>query len=425
MTSGQEMHTLIARLYPLCRSLTGPGLRDSLEVIKGKVPIELHEVPTGTKVYDWIIPREWSIRDAWIKNSDGVRLVDFQKLNLHVLGYSVPIRRRMSFAELKDHLFTVPGRPDAVPYRTSYYKSNWGFCLSSTQLAQFKDGEEYDVCIDSSLKDGSLTYGELYLRGEEAREILISCHVCHPSLANDNLSGIAVAVALAQWVVEQPRRYSYRFLFVPATVGAIAWLARNEEKTGDISHGLVLTCVGDPSPITYKRSRQGQAEIDRAVSQVLREAGEPYSVIDFSPTGYDERQYCSPGINLAVGCFMRGRHGEFPEYHTSADNLSFVQPSALEDSLARVKAAIELLEENRIYKNLISKGEPHLSKYGFHRASDQDSNAKVRDLALRWVLNLSDGEHSLLDITEKSQLPTAFIKDAIATLVRAGLLVRV
>jgi len=425
MTSGQEMHNLIARLYPLCRSLTGPGLRESLQVIKAKIPVELHEVPTGTKVYDWIIPREWSIRDAWIKNADGVRLVDFQKLNLHVMGYSVPVRRRMSFAELKEHLFTVPGRPDAVPYRTSYYKSNWGFCLSSAQLVQFNDGEEYDVCIDSSLKDGSLTYGELYLRGEEAKEVLISCHVCHPSLANDNLSGIAVAVALARWVMEQPRRYSYRFLFVPATVGAIAWLARNEERTGRISHGLVLTCVGDPSPITYKRSRQGRAEIDRAVSHVLKESGEPYSVIDFSPTGYDERQYCSPGIDLPVGCFMRGRHGEFPEYHTSDDNLSFVQPSALEDSLARVKAAIELLEENRIYKNLISKGEPHLSEYDFHRASDQDSNAKLRDLALRWVLNLSDGEHSLLDITEKSQLPTVLVKDAIATLVSAGLLVRV
>ena len=245
-----DMHALIARLYPICRSITGDGVRETLRILGELIPIEVQEVPTGTKVFDWTVPKEWNIREAWIKNSVGQKLIDFRTLNLHVVSYSSPIQRRMRLAELQEHLFTVPGRPAWVPYRTSYYKENWGFCLSEEQLSQFDDDQDYDVLIDSSLADGHLTYGEYFLRGEEEKEVLISCHVCHPSLADDNLSGVAVAVALARSLGQRPRRYSYRFLFIPGTIGPITWLARNEKTLSRIQHGVVLTCLGDASDIT-------------------------------------------------------------------------------------------------------------------------------------------------------------------------------
>ena len=420
---GAEMHALITRLYPIGRSITGDGLRETLRIIQEQVPIELREVPSGTKVFDWTVPKEWNIRDAWIKNSAGERVVDFRKLNLHVVNYSSPIRRRMRLAELRDHLFTLPTQPDRVPYRTSYYTESWGFCLSETQLSQLREDEEYDVCIDSSLENGHLTYGELLLKGDEPGEVLISCHVCHPSLANDNLSGIAVATELARGLAGSPRRYSYRFLFVPGTIGAITWLARNQDVVVNIRHGFVLTCVGDPAHLTYKRSRRGDAEIDRAFAYVLMQSGEPHEVIDFFPYGYDERQYCSPGFNLPVGCLMRSRHGEFPEYHTSADNLQFVQAEALADSLSKCRSVIDLLEHNRAYVNQNPKCEPQLGRRGLYSAQTNHESGRLRELAQLWVLNLSDGEHSLLDIAERSKLPFAAIKEAATSLAATDLLV--
>ena len=272
-------------------------------------------------MFDWTVPREWNIRDAYVKGPDGRRVIDFQESNLHVVGYSVPVRVRLPLAELRKHLFSRPDRPDVVPYRTSYYAESWGFCVSHRQLEQMPEGE-YEVVIDSTLEAGSLTYGEYYLRGATDDEVLISCHICHPSLANDNLSGMALVAHLARHLSSRPRRYSYRFLFIPGTIGSITWLARNEEQASRIRHGLVVTGVGDPGPFTYKRSRRGDAEIDRAAAHVLRHAGGPYSIRDFSPYGYDERQFCSPGFNLPVGCLMRTPHGEYPEYHTSADDLT-------------------------------------------------------------------------------------------------------
>ena len=415
-----DMHALIARLYPICRSITGDGVRETLRILGEQIPIAVREVPTGTQVFDWTVPREWNIRDAWIKNSTGQKLIDFRTLNLHVVSYSSPIHRRMPLAELRAHLFTVPGHPDWVPYRTSYYEEDWGFCLSEAQLSQFADEQEYEVLIDSSLKNGHLTYGEFCLPGEEEAEVLISSHLCHPSLADDNLSGLAVAVALAQHLAGTPRRYSYRFLFIPGTIGSITWLAQNEETLSRIRHGLVLTCVGDASDLTYKRSRSGDAEIDRTFAHVLKHCGEPHSVIDFSPYGYDERQYCSPGINLPVGCLRRARHGEFPEYHTSADNLAFIRADALADSLAKCVAVIDILEGNRIYLNRKPKGEPQLGKRGLYGGTTP--MAKDRELALLWVLNLSDGRHSLLDIAERANLPFAAIKHAAAALATTDLL---
>ena len=415
------MLELMTRLYPICRSITGEGVRETLRIMQEQIPLEIREVPTGTQVFDWSVPKEWNIRDAWIKNAAGERLVDFRQLNLHVVSYSVPVRERMRLDQLREHLYTIPDYPDWVPYRTSYYKETWGFCLSENQLAQFNSTEEYDVCIDSSLADGSLTYGEYLIAGKETDEVLVSCHVCHPSLANDNLSGIALAIELAQLLATDPRRYSYRFLFLPGTIGAITWLSRNEEIVKRIHHGLVLTCVGDPGNITYKRSRRGDAEIDRAFTHVLKRSGDAHRIIDFSPYGYDERQYCSPGFNLPVGVMMRSRHGEFPEYHTSADNLAFVRPEALRDSLSKVRDVIEVLEHNRAYVNLSPKGEPQLGRRGLYGMVGGE-NKKDWEMAVLWVLNLSDGDSNLLDIAERSGLPFSVIHSAADALMRCDLL---
>jgi aminopeptidase-like protein len=420
---GSAMHAFIRRLFPICRSITGDGVRKTLGLVQDQIPIEMHEVPTGTQVFDWRVPKEWNIRDAWIKDASGRRLVDFCELNLHVLNYSSPIQRRMRLTELKEHLFTLPGHPEWTPYRTTYYEESWGFCLSENQLARFDDGQEYDVCIDSSLEDGYLTYGECLLPGEETAEVFISCHVCHPSLANDNLSGIAVAVELARHLAESPHRYSYRFVFIPGTIGSITWLARNEDVIPRIRHGIVLTCVGDAGNISYKRSRQGETEIDRAFVHVLKHSGDPHAVVDFAPYGYDERQYCSPGINLPVGCLMRSRHGEFLEYHTSADNLEFVQPWALADSLAKCLAVIDVLEHNRLYVNQKPKGEPQLGQRGLYKGLGAGADKRERELALLWVLNLSDGKHSLLDIAERANLSFASVEDAATALSRTDLLI--
>ncbi len=292
---GQELHRFAADLYPICRSITGEGIQRTLAMIADRVPLQIFEVPTGTPVFDWTVPKEWSVRDAYLAGSDGKRIVDFQKCNLHVVSYSMPVHATMPISELRPHLFTIPEHPDWIPYRTSYYKEDWGLCLSHNQMLAL-DGEEYEVCIDSSLVDGHLTYGEFYLPGQTTDEVLISCHACHPSLANDNLSGVTVATSLAKFLSAQGLRYSYRFLFIPGTIGAITWLARNKENVGRIRHGLVLTCLGDAGSFHYKKSRQGNAEVDRAAALVLKHEGEPGGVVEFSPYGYDERQYCSPGF---------------------------------------------------------------------------------------------------------------------------------
>jgi aminopeptidase-like protein len=416
-----NMVELMTRLYPICRSITGEGVRQTLRILQEQIPLEIHEVPTGTQVFDWAVPKEWNIKDAWIKNSAGERLIDFRKLNLHVVSYSVPVRERMKLAELRDHLHTLTKYPDWVPYRTSYYKETWGFCLSEKQLAKFNRSDDYDICIDSSLANGSLTYGEYFIKGKLEEEILVHCHVCHPSLANDNLSGIVVAVKLAQTLVASARRYSYRFLFLPGTIGAITWLSRNENTVPKIRHGVVLTCIGDAGNVTYKRSRLGTAEIDRAFIQILKQSGSPHRIIDFSPYGYDERQYCSPGFNLPVGVMMRSRHGEFPEYHTSADNLDFVTHEALDDSFSKLCDVIEILEGNRTYVNLQPRGEPQLGRRGLYGMVGGE-NKKDWEMAILWVLNLSDGGSSLLDIAERSDLPFSLIHSAADALAQVDLL---
>jgi aminopeptidase-like protein len=418
--SGERMHDLIRRLYPICRSLTGEGVRETLAILAEHVPVEVREVPTGTRVLDWEVPKEWNVRGAYIADASGRRVVDFADSNLHLMGYSVPVRQRMSLEELTPHLFSLPDRPDWTPYRTSYFKEQWGFCLPHRQLESLGEGE-YEVCIDSTLEDGHLTYGELLLEGESEREVLFSCHVCHPSLCNDNLSGIVVATSLAAQLAERSRRYSYRFLFVPGMIGPITWLALNESRLERVAHGVVLTLLGDSGSFTYKRSRHHDAEIDRAVEHVLGQL-EGSDVRNFSPWGYDERQYCSPGFDLPVGCLMRSPHGEFPEYHTSADDLEFVRPEALAESLATLGEVVDVLEGNDTFLNLSPKGEPQLGRRGLYGSVGGAADGRTRELALLWVLNLSDGRHSLLDIAERSGLPFGVVRDAASSLLDVDLL---
>jgi aminopeptidase-like protein len=418
---GEGLHDLVTALYPICRSLTGDGQRRTLEILRRSIDLTVHEVPSGTRIFDWTIPREWNIRDAYIKDRGGKKIVDFSQSNLHVVSYSVPVRRRMPFDELKKHLFTLPEQPDWIPYRTSYYQENWGFCLSHRQFLAMKEGE-YEVVIDSTLEDGSLTYGEFYLPGERDEEILISCHICHPSLANDNLSGIAVATFLARGLTKIARRYSYRFLFTPGQIGSIAWLWKNENLLARIRAGLILAGLGDGGPFTYKKSRRGDAEIDRAAGKILRDSGERHEIIDFVPYGYDERQFCSPGFNLPVGCLMRTPHGGYPEYHTSADNLTFIRPERLGESLRCGWAILGLLERNRTFINLQPKCEPQLGKRGLYGAIGGQRDGKSRELAMLWVLNQSDGRHSLLDIAERSGLSFDAVFDAASALEQHGLL---
>ena len=419
--AGRDMHALMAELYPLCRSITGEGLRETLRRIRRRIPIEIREVPSGTRMFDWTVPMEWNIRDAYVKDPDGRKVIDFQQCNLHVVGYSVPVRASLSLDELKSHLHTLPDRPDWIPFRTSYAGESWGFCLSHRQLLALKDGR-YEVVIDSTLGAGSLSYGELLIPGRTQEEVLISAHACHPSLCNDNLSGVALATKLAEILAGRSSRYSYRFLFIPATYGSIAWLASNRATVGRIRHGLVLACVGDAGHVTYKRSRRGNAEIDEAMQYVLGQANDGSTVIDFIPYGYDERQYCSPGFDLPVGCFSRTPHGQFPEYHTSADNPGFVTAAALGHSFATCLSAIEILEHNRRYRNLNPFCEPQLGRRGIYRSWAEQTEGGRRELALLWVLNLSDGTNSTLDIAKRSGMPFDLIQTAADVLREQGLL---
>jgi len=417
---GMELFQMVSALYPICRSITGNGLRASLRQLQNHVGLTLREVPTGTQVFDWNVPKEWNIRDAYIKNSQGARVVDFQKNNLHVVNYSLPVRGKMRLADLRKHLFTLPENPDWIPYRTSYYKETWGFCLTQRQLEGLAD-EEYDVCIDASLEPGHLTYGEYRIQGANDDEVLISCHSCHPSLCNDNLSGMSVAAMLARRLTGLSLRYSYRFLWLPGTIGAITWLALNEDIRPRIKHGLVLSCVGDPGRFNYKRSRRGNAEIDRVVEHVLRRSAKDFVISDFTPYGYDERQYCSPGINLPVGCFMRTPNGKYPQYHTSADDLSLVKPESLAESLLRLLGIVRILEKNQRYLNLNPKCEPQLGRRGLYRSLGGTSGSGFEE-ALLWVLNLSDGAHSLLDIAERSGLEFGELDRAAEALLKHELL---
>jgi len=418
---GSQMHGLVERLYPLCRSITGDGVRATFDVLAEFIPLTVHEVPTGTRVLDWTVPKEWNIQDAYVANSEGQRVIDFRESNLHVVGYSAPVHKRMGLATLRKHLHSLPDQPNLIPYRTSYYHETWGFCLSQNKLNSLPDGE-YEVVIDSTLADGSLTYAEHVVSGRVSEEVLVPCHVCHPSLANDTLAAIAVAVELAKRLAQAPSYYTYRFLFAPGTIGSITFLAQNMDRVDKVKHGLVLACAGDSGPLTYKRSRRGDAEIDQVADLVLESSGRAHTIVNFSPYGYDERQFCSPGFNMGVGCLTRTPYGAYPEYHTSGDNPDFVTPDAMADTLETVWELFWVLERNRCYVNLSPYGEPQLGSRGLYDSLGGASDAKQAQLAMLWVLNLSDGEHSLAQIATRAGLPFEVISHAADALRDTGLL---
>ncbi len=416
---GESMHADMARMYPLCRSLSGDGVRATLDILEETLGLERREVPSGTRAFDWTVNDEWNVRDAYIADLQGRRLIDFREHNLHLVSYSTPVRARMTMEELRPHLHSLPDRPDWIPYRTTYYNRTWGFCLPHRQLQELDEGP-YDVVVDATLEPGHLTYGELVVPGESTDEVMLSAHLCHPSIANDNLAGIVVATRGARLLQSLERRHhTYRFLFAPGTIGSITWLSRNADVLPSLRHGLVLTGLGGPGALVYKRSRHGSRDIDRAAGHVVgRRGGE---VRAYSPYGYDERQFNSIGFDLPFGRLSRTPHGEYPEYHTSADNLSYVRPPELVDAYTAVLEIIDVLENDRTYRNLSPYGEPQLGKRGIYPTTGGRS-ASDAVMAMLWTLGYSDGSTSLLDIARVADLSFTDIRAAATTLAGAGLL---
>lgn len=403
-TLQNEFDDCLRRLFPLCRSLTGEANRQTLRVLNEIVPLTIREVPSGKQVYDWVVPDEWNVRDAWIADPQGRRIVDFQSSNLHVVGYSEPVNLRLDWEQLSPHLHIHKDLPDAIPYRTSYYRRDWGFCLTHAQYAELERIQgPFEVVIDAELRPGSLTYGECLLSGRSTREILISCYICHPSMANDSLSGVILAAFLGRHLSRQVRlNYSYRIVFVPETLGAIAYCAANEPALKNIDVGLVVTTAGGPGKLGYKQSRDISHPINRLVEEVFHEAGEDFITYPFDIHGSDERQYSSQGFRINCTTISKDRYYEYPEYHTSLDNLEFVKGCQLEKSFNLYVRLIEKLEARRIYRNLVPNGEAMLSRHNLYPTSGgaqrpQLGGRSELDLIL-WTLFLSDGRQSTDDI---------------------------
>jgi aminopeptidase-like protein len=418
---GHEIYSLASRLFPLCRSITGKGVRQTLDILGDYIDLDRKRIASGTVVFDWTVPKEWIARDAYIVDPFGNRIADFKTNNLHLMSYSVPVRRVMPLSELREHIYTLPAQPDLIPYKTAYYTDAWAFCMTHNAFKDLKDGD-YEVVVDTEKVSGHLEYGEYLHKGESSREVVLYTHICHPSLANDNCSGLALLTCLAASMRGMKTHYSYRFVFAPGTIGSLSWLFMNETGLSDIAHGLVVSCVGDGAPATYKKSRRGDATIDRvAACTRCGDPSLPLELKDFSPYGYDERQFCSPGFDLPFGLFQRSVFGTFPEYHTSADNLDFIRPEHLATSLSSVKDIIAALEGNWMPMNLSPKGEPHLSKHGLFSTIGGHKPSSDRMMAYLWVLNQADGRHSLLDISERAKLPFSEIAAAADALRQAGL----
>ena len=417
---GLAMYDLMGDLFPICRSLTGPGVRETLQILQRYLPLTLLEVPTGTRVFDWTVPKEWIIRDAYILDPGGRKIVDFRQNNLHVVGYSVPVDRILSREELDQHLYSLPDLPEAIPYTTSYYCEHWGFCLPHRQREVLPNGD-YRVVIESTLEDGSLTYGELLIQGESSQEIFLSTYICHPSMANNELSGPVVATALAQWIASGPRRYSYRIIFVPETIGSLTYLSRNlDAMKRHIVAGYNLTCLGDERVYSFLPSRAGNTLADRAALCILRDQHSDFIHYSYLDRGSDERQYCSPGIDLPVASVMRSKYREYPEYHTSLDNLEFVTPAGLAGGFAILRGCLELLERNRVYRTTCL-GEPQLGKYGLYPAvGSRDSHRQVSDMIN--TLAYADGSLDLIGLSTVTRTPVCRLYPVIDKLVAAGLL---
>ena len=413
-----RVDTLLTDLFPLSRSITGDGTRATLRRIGTEVPLAIVEVPTGTPVLDWTVPDEWNLHSARLFGPGGEVVVDSAVHNLHVVSYSEPARGTFVLDDLQERLHSLPDQPDLVPYRTSYYRRTWGFCLADDVRRTLEPGD-YAVEIDASLEPGALSYGECFVPGRQRDEVLITTHVCHPSMANDNLSGIAAAVALARWALSEQRELSYRFLFIPATIGAITWLAGHRDTVHHIRHGLVLAGLGDAGPLLYKRSRRGTAVVDRAMEQLLSGQG---AAIDWYPYGYDERQFNSPGFDLPIGRLSRTMHGTYPEYHTSGDDLTFVDAGRILEAVTVVTELFDVLEGGLVPRNLAPFGEPQLGRRDLYRSTGGALDAKSVEMAYLWLLSLADGDTDVVEIAARSGLPLPTVVAAATDLRRAELL---
>jgi aminopeptidase-like protein len=420
----QRLESYFDRLWPITRSLTGNGNRETFAILSEIVDFTMHEIPAGTQCFDWNVPPEWNVSEAWIKNSKGETIVDMRHNNLHLLGYSEPFRGKLSLEELRPHLYSLPDQPDLIPYLTSYYQRRWGFCLPHNDLIALPE-DEYDVCIDSSLNDkGSMTLGEAYIQGTSSEEILFSTYICHPSLANNELSGPLVTAFIYDELKKKTNlRYSYRFIFHPETIGSICYLSMvGEHLKKSLAAGFVVTCIGDPGSFTYKRSRRKNSLADRVVETVLKQTEEYYHLVDFFPSGSDERQYCSPGFNLPVGSLMRTMYGKYPQYHTSADNKDFISFAAMKQSVAKYMQVIDALENNYTFINTIPHCEPQLGKRGLYPTlGSQKSTADTVD-AMMWLLNLSDGTNDILAIAAESGMKLELLHEVARTLQQHGIL---
>ncbi|MBI87332.1 MAG: aminopeptidase [Candidatus Marinimicrobia bacterium] len=398
------MFEFIEDLFPICRSITGPGQRETLNYIKNILPeLNIYEVKSGTKVFDWTIPNEWIIRKAYVEDEKGNRIIDFKNNNLHLVGYSIPVDKWLSLEELKEHLHYIPEQPNAIPYVTSYYKKQWGFCITYEQLKQLKSGKYY-VHIDSDLKPGKLNYGELILPGRNSKEVFISTYICHPSMANNELSGPAVTTFIAKWLEKQDRNFTYRIIYIPETIGSITYLSYNlKDMKKNIIAGFNVTCVGDDNNYSFLPSIQDNTLADRISRHVLKHLNIKYTEYSFLERGSDERQYCSPGVDLPVVSLMRSKYGTYPEYHTSLDNLDFISPTGLKGSYDLLKKCIQCIEMNISYMTTVIC-EPQLSSKELYPTTSKRGIGKDVQLILN-ILAYSNGNRSLLEIAEKFNLP--------------------
>lgn len=397
---GQSMYSLCVELFPICRSITGNGVRKTLSILNSVIGGEMvvREVPSGTQVFDWSVPKEWNIRNAWIKDSKGNKILDFKDNNLHVVGYSLPVNKKVNLEELKTIIYTQPEQPDAIPYVTSYYKERYGFCMTQNQKNNLKE-DNYHIFIDSELKDGSLTYGEIIIPGDSNKEVFLSTYVCHPSMANNELSGPAVAIYLAKWLKSLPiRRYTYRIIFIPETIGSITYLSQNlEHLKKRVIAGFNISCVGDNSTFSHVASRYGNTLADKVAKNVLRFYYPEYKEYSFLKRGSDERQYNAPGVDLPVCAICRSKYGEYPEYHTSKDNLDFISPEGLAGAFEVYKQCITVLENNYKYKiNVLC--EPQLGKRGLYPTISQKGSYDAVK-AMTDFIAYADGNNDLIDIS--------------------------
>lgn len=423
--TADRIESYFDRLWHINRSLTGDGNRETLKILSEIVDLQITEVPSGTTCLDWQVPPEWNAKEAWIKDENGEKIIDFKDDNLHLLGYSIPIHEKLSFTDLEKNLHTLPEQPDLIPYVTSYYKERWGFCMSHNQFIDLDKNQTYEVYIDSKLDaHGSMTVAEAYLPGKTDEEILLSTYICHPSMANNELSGPLVTAFLYEKLKQkQDLKYSYRFLFAPETIGSLYHLSQYgnywKEK---LTAGFVINCVGTDADFTYKKSRNGKTLVDKASELVLSQGERNFQLLDFFPRGSDERQYCSPGFDLPIGVLMRSMYQDYPEYHTSGDDKELVSFAAMYETVDTYLNIIDLMEKNAYYINQKPYGEPQLGKLGLYPTLGSESKNNAYLDHLMWILNLADGKHDLIDMSKKGKIPLVNLYPIINKLYEKGLI---